>query len=47
MAKAADAGDTLAATNATMIYQGSPGVRKDAALAERYLKISASQTPLP
>ena len=47
LAKAADAGDTLAATNATMIYQGSPGVRKDAALAERYLKISASQTPLP
>ncbi len=40
LAKAADAGDTLAATNAWMIYAGSPGVPKDAALADRYLKLS-------
>lgn len=40
LARAADAGDTLAATNAWMIYNGSPGVPKNAALAERYLQIS-------
>jgi len=40
LARAADAGDRLAATNAWMIYNGSPGVPKNAALAERYLKIS-------
>ena len=40
LAKAADAGDTLAATNAWMIYMGSPGFPKDAALADRYLKLS-------
>lgn len=40
LAKAADAGDKLAATNAWMIYMGSPGVKKDAALADRYLAIS-------
>ncbi|MEZ5356001.1 MAG: hypothetical protein R2762_25485 [Bryobacteraceae bacterium] len=40
LALAADAGDRLAATNAWMLYNGSPGLRKDAALAERYLQIS-------
>ncbi len=40
LARAADAGDRLAATNAWMIYNGSPGVRKDAALADKYLKLS-------
>lgn len=47
LAKAADAGDTLAATNAMMLYNGSPGLRKDAALAEKYTKIAATRTPLP
>jgi len=40
LARAADAGDTLAATNAWMIYKGSPGMPQNAALAERYLQIS-------
>lgn len=40
LAKAADAGDQLAATNAWMLYAGSPGLSKNAALAERYLKLS-------
>lgn len=47
LAKAAEAGDPLAATNAMMLYQGSPGLPKDAVLAERYQKIAASQSPLP
>jgi uncharacterized protein len=47
LAKAADAGDLLAAFNATMIYQGSPGVKKDAVLADKYLKMAASQRALP
>ena len=47
LAKAADAGDTLAAFNAMMLYLGSPGLAKDAALAEKYSKIAASQSALP
>lgn len=47
LAKAADAGDTIAAFNAMMIYQGSPGVKKDPVLAEKYLKLYESQTRLP
>ena len=46
LAKAADAGDTLAATNAAMLYAGSPGLRKDAALAEKYTKQYAGLAPL-
>lgn len=40
LAKAAEAGDQLAATNAWMLYMGSPGLAKDAALAERYSTLS-------
>ncbi len=42
LAKAADAGDTLAATNANMLYKGSPGLRPNKELAEKYLKISSA-----
>ncbi len=41
LAKAADSGDKLAATNANMLYNGSPGIRKNKDLAEKYLKISS------
>ena len=47
LAKAADAGDTLAATNAMMLYSGSPGLPKDAALADRYTKLAAGRRDLP
>lgn len=42
LAKAADAGDTLAATNANMLYKGSPGLRPNKELSEKYLKLSSS-----
>lgn len=44
LAKAADAGDKLAATNAMMLYKGSPGLPPNAALAEKYSKISGVST---
>lgn len=47
LARAADAGDTLAATNAWMLYMGSPGLSKNAALAERYLQISRGTAGAP
>lgn len=47
LAKAADSGDTNAAFNAMMLYQGSPGLKKDAPLADRYLKIYSSRPVLP
>jgi hypothetical protein len=47
LAKAADAGDALAATNAWMIYNGSPGQPKVAELAEKYKAIAATLRPLP
>ena len=47
LAKAADAGDTLAATNAMMLYNGSPGLVKDAALAGKYAKLAAGRRELP
>lgn len=39
LAKAADAGDSLAATNAWMLYNGSPGLPRDTALADKYRKL--------
>jgi TPR repeat protein len=47
LAKAADSGDTIAAFNAMMLYAGSPGIKKDPVLTEKYLKIYESQTRLP
>lgn len=46
LAKAADSGDALAATNATMLYKGSPGLPANTALADKYGKLSTNMRSL-